>query len=53
MTVTLHGDPNLSKTLVTLKSMMKAFRENGGVLLELGSLIVEDKMAEEAVPRDL
>ena len=24
-TITLHGDPNLSKTLVTLKSMMKAF----------------------------
>lgn len=37
--VTLQGDPSLSKMLVSLKSMMKAFKESGkGILLELGSL---------------
>ncbi|KAL2503468.1 Transposon Tf2-8 polyprotein [Abeliophyllum distichum] len=37
--VTLQGDPSLSKTLVSMKSMIKAFRENGeGVLLELGNI---------------
>lgn len=41
--ITLHGDPSLSKTLVTMKSMMKAFRKGGeGVLLELGCLMVEE-----------
>ena len=45
-TITLYGDPSLSKTLVTLKSMMRAFRENGeGVLLELGSLTTQEKDA--------
>ncbi|XP_052203652.1 uncharacterized protein LOC127808947 [Diospyros lotus] len=40
--ITLHGDPSLSKTLVTMKSMMKAFRKGGeGVLLELGCLTAE------------
>ncbi|XP_052188845.1 uncharacterized protein LOC127799137 [Diospyros lotus] len=54
MTVTLLGDPSLSKTLVTLKSMMKAFRENGeGVLLELRSLTAEEKKGEEVVPGEL
>ena len=34
--MTLQGDLSLSKTLVSLKSMMKAFCENGeSVLLEL------------------
>jgi len=42
MAVTLQGDPSLSKTLVSLKVMMKAFRENGeGVLLELGMVAAE------------
>ena len=41
-TITLHGDPSLSKTLVTMKSIMKAFRKGReGVLLELGSLMAE------------
>lgn len=43
-TMTLQGDPSLSKTLVTLKAMMKAFKnERGGVLLELGSLNVDQR----------
>ncbi|CAA3032574.1 alpha-1,4 glucan phosphorylase L isozyme, chloroplastic amyloplastic, partial [Olea europaea subsp. europaea] len=38
----MTGDPSLSKTLVTLKAMMKAFKKGGeGVLLELGSMGVE------------
>ena len=42
MTITLHGDPSLSKTLVIMKYMMKAFRKGGeGVLLELGCLTIE------------
>ncbi|XP_052196517.1 uncharacterized protein LOC127803919 [Diospyros lotus] len=53
MTITLLGDPSLSKTLVTLKSMMKAFREKGGVLLELGSLTAEEKKGEEMVLGEL
>ena len=40
--VTLQGDPSLSKTLVTLKAMMKALKDSRdseeGVLLELGCL---------------
>lgn len=37
--VTLQGDPSLSKTLVTLKAMMKALKDSGeGVLIELGCL---------------
>lgn len=28
-TMTLQGDPSLTKTLVTLKTMMKAFKERG------------------------
>ena len=39
MVVSLQGDPSLSKTLVSLKAMMKAFKENGeGVLLEIGKV---------------
>ena len=54
MAIALHGDPSLDKTLVTLKSMMKAFRESGeGVLLELGSLTAKVIEARVAVPDNL
>lgn len=48
-TVALHGDPSLGKTSVTLKSIIKAFRENG-VLLELGSLTTKVEQADATVP---
>ena len=42
MMVTLQGDPSLSKTLVTLKAMMKALKDIGeGVLLELGCFLAD------------
>ena len=51
-TITLHGDASLSKTLVTMKSMMKAFRKGGeGVLLELGCLTTEE--VEVKIPNSL
>lgn len=57
MAVTLQGDPNLSKSLVGLKAMMKAFKERGeGILLELGSLEFEAKEGEEGqahMPKEL
>lgn len=41
-TITLQGDPSLSRIVVTLKAMMKAFKNGGGgMLLELGSMGVE------------
>lgn len=50
-TMTLQGDPSLSKTLVTLKAMMKAFKnERGGVLLELGSLNVDQRERQQEMP---
>ena len=52
--MTLHRDPSLGKTLVTLKSMMRAFRENGErVLLELESLTATKNKVGEAVPDSL
>lgn len=52
--VALHGDPSLSKTLVSLKSMMKAFRRGGeGILLELGSLSIEIDSSQPYVPGEL
>ncbi|KAL2480924.1 putative mitochondrial protein [Abeliophyllum distichum] len=45
--VMLQGDPSLSKTLVSMKSMIKAFREKGeGVLLELGSITADFNEAQ-------
>ncbi|XP_052202680.1 uncharacterized protein LOC127808263 [Diospyros lotus] len=42
LAVTLQGDPSLSKSLVSLKAMMKAFKENGEeMLFELGMMAVE------------
>lgn len=42
ISVILRGDPSLSKILVTMKSMIKAFTENGeGLLLELGRITTE------------
>ena len=47
ITVTLQGDPSLSETLVSLKAMVKAFRENGeGMLLELGTMATKIKEAQ-------
>lgn len=52
--VTLQGDPSLSKALVSLKTMIKAFRESGeGILLELGSLSVEAKEGEKGQTENL
>ena len=46
------GDPSLSKTSVTMKSMMKAFWKDGeGVLLELGCLSAE--AVEVKIPNNL
>jgi len=54
ITVTLQGDPSLSKTLVSLKTMVKAFKEGGeGVLLELGALTTNYESNEGAVPEKL
>ena len=45
--VTLQGDPSLSKTLVSLNTIVKAFKENGeGMLLELGTMVVEIRRSE-------
>lgn len=53
-TITLYGDPSLNKTLVTLKLIMRVFRENGeGVLLELGSLTTQEEDAGWVVPDSL
>lgn len=42
VTVTLKGDASLSKTLVSMKSMVKALKaQRGRVLLELGSIAVQ------------
>ncbi|XP_052185288.1 uncharacterized protein LOC127796925 [Diospyros lotus] len=51
MAVTLQGDPSLSKTLVSLKAMVKAFKEKGeGMLLELGAMAAEIEEDQRAVP---
>ena len=48
----LQGDPNLSTSLVSLKAMWKALRQQGeGVLVELGSIGVLGNKVEQAIPR--
>ena len=52
--VTLQGDPSLSKALVSLKAMMKAFKKNGErVLLEIGKVIAELNELQVGLPRGL
>ena len=54
ISVTLQGDPSLSKTLVSLKSMVKAFKGGGErVLLELGALVAGYESNEGADPEEL
>lgn len=48
VTVSLHGDPSLSRSLVSLKYLMDALRNEGeGVLVKLSALEVPE---EELVP---
>lgn len=50
----LQGGPSLSKLLVSLKSMMKAFREGGEeILLELENLSIEADTPRPEVPKEL
>lgn len=54
ISMTLQGDPSLSKTLVTLKAMMKAFKREGeGVLLEFGNLEVELGEVQQEMPAEI
>ena len=49
--VTLQRDPSLSKTLVSLKAMVKAFKENGERMpLELRTMAAEIKEAQKEAP---
>lgn len=52
--LTLQGDPSFSKSLVSLKSMMKAFEEGGeGILLELENLSIEVHAIRPEVRKEL
>jgi len=52
MVVTLQGDPSLSKTLVSLKAMVKTFKEEGErMLLELATLAIEIEEDQRAIPK--
>jgi len=54
MVVTLQGDPSLSKTMVSLKAMMKALKGSGeGMLLELGAISAEFEEKQWEIPRML
>ena len=51
-TVTLRGDPSLGKTLVSLKTMLKTIRkEGGGVLVEMNTL--DGQVAAAKIPTAL
>ena len=54
LAITLQGDPSLSKTLVSLKAMMKEFRKNKqGMLLELGTLAVGQAPHQWEIPSEI
>lgn len=52
--ITLQGDHSLSKSLVSMKSMLEAFQENGErILLELGSISEKLNEVRVDVPKEL
>ncbi|KAL2461322.1 Transposon Tf2-8 polyprotein [Abeliophyllum distichum] len=52
--VTLQGDPSLSKNLVSMKSMIKVFKEHGeGVLLELENITLDFNDDQLEIPEAL
>lgn len=54
VTVTLQGDPALCKSLVSLKAMMKAIKDQGaGVLMELGNIEVREPTLSVEIPSQL
>ena len=54
ISVILKGDPNLSTSLVSLKTLWKAKRQQGeGVLVELGSIGVMESKIETKIPSSI
>ena len=54
ISVLLQGDPSLSNSLISLKVMWKAIRDQGeGVLVELGCIGVIEKGIGDKVPPKL